>query len=67
MAKYHPEVAVVRATVRPDNLSSRRLLDQYGFREAGDQWDDDDGLETILEVPVKGLTAVETATAGGCG
>lgn len=53
-AKTHPGVAVVRATVRPDNFASRRLLDQYGFREAGEQWDDEDGLETILEVPVKG-------------
>lgn len=52
-AKTHPGVAVVRATVRPDNFASRRLLDQYGFREVGEQWDDDDGLETILEAPVK--------------
>lgn len=58
-AKRHPGVAVVRATVRPDNLPSRQLLDQYGFREVGEQWDDEDGLETILEVPAKGLAAIE--------
>ncbi|MGY2745336.1 GNAT family N-acetyltransferase [Pseudarthrobacter sp. O4] len=49
-ANRHPEVAVVRASVRPDNLPSRRLLDQYGFQAVGEQWDDEDGLETILEV-----------------
>jgi len=49
-AKNHPEVAVVRATVRPDNVPSRRLLDQYGFQEVGSQWDEEDGLEAILEV-----------------
>jgi RimJ/RimL family protein N-acetyltransferase len=43
-------VGIVRASVRPDNLPSRRLIDQYGFREVGEQWDDEDGLETILEV-----------------
>jgi ribosomal-protein-alanine N-acetyltransferase len=50
-ARNHPDVAIVRATVRPDNVPSRRLLDQYGFRAVGEQWDDEDGLETILEVP----------------
>ena len=49
-----PEVAVVRATVRPDNVPSRRLLDQYGFQAVGEQWDEEDGLETILEVPSPG-------------
>ena len=42
---------MVRASVRPDNIPSRRLPDQYGFQEAGEQWDEVDGLETILEVP----------------
>ncbi|WP_427129626.1 GNAT family N-acetyltransferase [Pseudarthrobacter sp. S9] len=53
-AKYHPAVAVVRATVRPDNVPSRRLLDQYGFQAVGEQWDEEDGLETILEAPCPG-------------
>jgi hypothetical protein len=26
------------------------LAAQYGFVEVGDQWDDEDGLETIFEV-----------------
>jgi RimJ/RimL family protein N-acetyltransferase len=50
-ARDHPGIGVVRASVRPDNIPSRRLLDQYGFREVGEQWDDVDGLETVLEVP----------------
>lgn len=53
-ARKRPEVAVVRATVRPDNIPSRRLLYQYGFQSVGEQWDDEDGLETILEVPCPG-------------
>jgi RimJ/RimL family protein N-acetyltransferase len=44
-AKNHPQVTVIRATVRPDNVPSRRLLDQYGFQEVGSQWDEEDGLE----------------------
>jgi [ribosomal protein S5]-alanine N-acetyltransferase len=51
-ARNHPHVKIVRATVRPDNVPSRRLLDQFGFSESGSQWDDEDGLETILEVRV---------------
>ncbi|SKB10304.1 GNAT family N-acetyltransferase [Aeromicrobium choanae] len=50
IARADPRVDVVRATVSPDNLASRALLDQYGFREVGEQWDDVDGLETIFEV-----------------
>ena len=50
-ARDHPGVAVVRASVRPDNTASRLLLDQYGFRAMGEQWDDEDGWETVLEVP----------------
>lgn len=46
-------VYVVRATVRPDNLASRALIDQHDFREVGEQWDDEDGLEVILEVSVR--------------
>jgi ribosomal-protein-alanine N-acetyltransferase len=49
VAAKDPAVKVVRATVRPDNVPSRSLLDQYGFREVGEQWDDEDGLEVILE------------------
>ena len=52
-AAGEPEVRVVRATIRPDNIASRRLVLPYGFVEVGEQWDDEDGLETIYEVAAK--------------
>ena len=50
IARCHPDVKTVRATVRPDNIPSRSLIDQYGFREVGDQWDEEDGVLTTLEL-----------------
>jgi len=49
-AEREPSVRTVRATIRPDNMASRLLVVQYGFVEVGEQWDDEDGLETIFEV-----------------
>ena len=49
-AMREPLVRTVRATIRPDNAASRLLVLQYGFVEVGEQWDDEDGLETIYEV-----------------
>ncbi|MDX6298602.1 MAG: [ribosomal protein S5]-alanine N-acetyltransferase [Nocardioidaceae bacterium] len=46
-------VKSVRAAVRPDNEASLRLLHRRGFREAGTQVDDEDGLELILRLPVE--------------
>jgi len=43
-------VHTVRASIRPDNVASRALVAQYGFVEVGEQWDDEDGLETVFEV-----------------
>ena len=54
VAAEHPDVRIVRATISPDNTASRRLIDQYGFVEVGEQWDDDDGLEIIFEVDARG-------------
>ncbi|WP_198414106.1 GNAT family N-acetyltransferase [Cryobacterium adonitolivorans] len=51
-ARIELSVTVVRATIRPDNLPSRALITQFGFVEVGEQWDDEDGLETIFELPV---------------
>ncbi|PFG34301.1 GNAT family N-acetyltransferase [Sanguibacter antarcticus] len=50
-AAREPSVSIVRATITPDNLASRALVARYGFVEVGEQWDDEDGLETIFEVP----------------
>ncbi len=49
-ARREPSVRTVRATISPGNEPSRRLVSQYGFVEVGEQWDDEDGLETIFEV-----------------
>jgi [ribosomal protein S5]-alanine N-acetyltransferase len=43
-------VRTVRASISPDNIASRRLVEQYGFVEVGEQWDDEDGLERVFEV-----------------
>lgn len=46
-----PQIHTVRVTISPDNLASRKLALQYGFVEVGQQWDDEDGLEIIYEIP----------------
>jgi RimJ/RimL family protein N-acetyltransferase len=51
IARAHPDVQVVRATISPDNHASLSLVEGYGFTEVGEQWDDEDGLEIIFEVP----------------
>jgi RimJ/RimL family protein N-acetyltransferase len=50
-AAEEPQVRTVRVTISPDNLPSYRLVAQYGFERVGEQWDDEDGLEIIYEVP----------------
>lgn len=50
-AAREPDVRTVRVSIRPDNLPSYRLASQYGFRQVGEQWDDEDGLEIIYETP----------------
>jgi RimJ/RimL family protein N-acetyltransferase len=49
-ATEEPQVHTVRVTISPDNLGSYELASQYGFIEVGQQWDDEDGLEIILEL-----------------
>jgi RimJ/RimL family protein N-acetyltransferase len=46
-----PAVRVIRASVSPGNVASLGLIAQFGFVRVGDQWDDDDGLELVFEVP----------------
>jgi RimJ/RimL family protein N-acetyltransferase len=50
-AAREPAVRTVRASVRPDSLASRALVESFGFVPVGQQWDDEDGLETIYERP----------------
>jgi RimJ/RimL family protein N-acetyltransferase len=50
-ADSEPGVRTVRVTISPDNPASYALAAQYGFAEVGEQWDQEDGLEIIYEVP----------------
>ena len=51
-ARAEPSVRTFRATVSPDNAPSLGLIAQLPFVEVGEQWDEEDGLETIYELPV---------------
>ena len=50
-AEREPGVRRVRVSIRPDNLPSSRLALQYDFRQTGEQWDDEDGMELVYELP----------------
>jgi RimJ/RimL family protein N-acetyltransferase len=50
-AAAEPAVGTVRATISPDNAASLATIAGFGFVEVGEQWDEEDGLETIYEVP----------------
>ncbi len=51
-ARREPDVHILRATISPDNAASLGLIAQFPFVEVGEQWDEEDGLETIYELPV---------------
>lgn len=51
-ARREPGVAVVRASIRPDNLPSRHLVLSCGFCEVGEQEDPEDGRELVYELPL---------------
>lgn len=48
-ARASQDVAVVRATVSPDNEASLAVVRRAGFVHVGEQWDDEDGLELVFE------------------
>ena len=51
-ARAEPSVHTLRATISPDNAPSLGLIAQFPFVEVGEQWDEEDGLETIYELSV---------------
>jgi len=51
-ARADESVHVFRVTVSPTNTASLGLVSQLPFLEVGEQWDDEDGLELIFELPV---------------
>jgi RimJ/RimL family protein N-acetyltransferase len=50
-AAAEPAVRTVRASISPDNAASLATIAGYGFVEAGEQWDEQDGRELIFEAP----------------
>ncbi|AUH39650.1 GNAT family N-acetyltransferase [Streptomyces sp. CMB-StM0423] len=52
-AAAEPAVATVRATISPDNVASLATISGFGFVEVGEQWDEEDGLELVFEVPAR--------------
>jgi RimJ/RimL family protein N-acetyltransferase len=53
-ARAEPDVRTFRATISPDNVASRDLVLAHGLVEVGEQWDDEDGLEIVYELPLDG-------------
>jgi ribosomal-protein-alanine N-acetyltransferase len=51
-ARSEASVRVLRVTVSPDNVASLGLVGQYPFVANGEQWDEEDGLELVLEMDV---------------
>ncbi|GAB1640444.1 GNAT family N-acetyltransferase [Krasilnikovia sp. MM14-A1259] len=50
-ADADPAVTAVRASIRPDNAASLATLAGHGFTRAGEQWDQEDGLELVFLRP----------------
>ena len=51
-AASDPAVRTVRASISPDNTASLATIRPFGFVQVGEQWDEEDGLELLFEVPV---------------
>ncbi|MFC7996979.1 GNAT family N-acetyltransferase [Streptomyces rochei] len=51
-AAAEPGVTTVRAAIGPDNAASLATIAGFGFVQVGEQWDEEDGLELVFEVPV---------------
>lgn len=51
-ARTEPGVRTVRASISPDNAASLATVAGFGFAQVGEQWDEEDGLELIFEIPV---------------
>ena len=49
-AAAHPDVRTLRATVAPDNVASRALVEAAGLVHVGEQIDEEDGLELVYEL-----------------
>jgi RimJ/RimL family protein N-acetyltransferase len=52
-AATDPAVRTIRASVSPDNEASLATLRPFGFVQVGEQWDEEDGVELLFEVPAR--------------
>ena len=52
-ARREPDVRVVRLSIAPGNVASRRVALPFGFREVGEQVDPEDGPEVVLELELR--------------
>ncbi|GAB2570408.1 hypothetical protein Aab01nite_06100 [Paractinoplanes abujensis] len=50
-ARDEPSVRRIRVSISPGNLASQNLALPYGFAKVGEQWDEEDGLEIVYELP----------------
>ena len=56
-AASHPDVRLLRASVRPDNEPSRRIVEGAGFVKVAEEVDPEDGLEYVYELTTAGYRA----------
>ncbi|MGR8007473.1 GNAT family N-acetyltransferase [Streptomyces hypolithicus] len=61
-AAAEPAVTRVRASIRPDNTASLATIAGIGFTVAGELWDEEDGMETLYEVPADSLRRLPATT-----
>ena len=47
-----------RASISPENVGSLRIVKSLRFQHVGEQWDEEDGLEHIYELPRENWAAV---------
>jgi RimJ/RimL family protein N-acetyltransferase len=65
-AAADPSVRTVRASISPGNAASLATISGFGFAKVGEQWDEEDGLELIFEVPANRGPHPAELVPGGC-
>jgi len=64
-ASSDERVRTVRASISPENVASLATITGFGFVKVGEQWDEIDGLETILEVDIRRSTDMRSTDDRG--
>ncbi|MEU2855109.1 GNAT family N-acetyltransferase [Streptomyces syringium] len=60
-------VRTARVTISPDNAASLATVSGFGFKEVGEQWDEEDGLELIFELRPDQAAAPQAVGHGSVG